>query len=510
MENLGHLLHGFAVALTWKNLLYCLIGCVWGTAVGMLPGLGPLAGMALLLPLTFNLDPATAVIMLAGIFYGAMYGGSTTSILARIPGEAASVVTCIDGYEMARKGRAGPALVVAAIGSFIGGTLSVIGLTLFAPLLANAMLRVGPAAEFILMVLALFVVAFVSSAPMLKTIAMLLLGLAIATIGLDPLTAWPRFTYGLIELSDGIGFVPLAIGLFGVSEILLDLDRRGKVEPIKPKLRELMPNLGDVRDSAPAIGRGSVIGFLFGVIPGISHVISTFVSYAVEKRLAKDPRQFGQGAIAGVAGPEAANNATTGSSMIPLLVLGIPAIPVTAILLSAMMIHRVQPGPQLISDHPGVFWGLIASMYIGNGILLLLNLPLVGLFVSLLRIPRQYQTPSILLICLVGVYSVNANPMDLWVMVAAGIVGYLLRKFGFDVAPLLLALVLGDRIEINFRRALSISGGDYAVFYQGTAAQIFLGLLVMILVLQLFASTTGLRNRLANRVGGATGNPNSG
>jgi putative tricarboxylic transport membrane protein len=350
------------------------------------------------------------------------------------------------------------------------------------------------------MVLALFIVAFVSSGPILKTAAMLLLGLAIATIGLDPLTAWPRFTFGHIELSDGISFVPLSIGLFGVSEILLDLDRRGQIRPIKPKLRELLPNLRDVRDSAPAIGRGSIIGFFFGVIPGISHVISTFVSYAVEKRLSKDPKQFGQGAIAGVAGPEAANNATTGSSMIPLLVLGIPAIPVTAILLSAMLIHRVQPGPQLISDHPGVFWGLIASMYIGNGILLLLNLPLVGLFVSMLRIPRQYLTPSILLICLVGVYSVNASAMDLWVMAVSGIVGYLLRKFGFDVAPLLLALVLGDRIEINFRRALSISGGDYAVFVQGAAAQVFLAALAAVVLLQSLAWAVGFRRKAAIRL----------
>lgn len=495
MESFGHLMHGFAVALTWKNLLYCLIGCVWGTTVGMLPGLGPLAGMALLLPLTFGLDPATAVIMLAGIFYGAMYGGSTTSILARIPGEAASVVTCIDGYEMARKGRAGPALVVAAVGSFVGGTLSVVGLTLFAPVLADAMLRVGPAAEFILMVLALLVVVFVSSGPILKTVAMLLLGLAIATIGLDQLTAWPRFTYGLIALSDGISFVPLSIGLFGVSEILLDLDRRGEVRPIKPRLRDLMPNARDLRESAPAIGRGSVIGFFFGVIPGISHVISTFVSYAVEKRLAKNPKEFGHGAIAGVAGPESANNATTGSSMIPLLVLGIPAIPVTAILLSAMLIHGVRPGPQLISDHPSVFWGLIASMYVGNFILLLLNLPLVGLFVSLLRIPREYLTPSILLICVVGVYSVNANATDIWIMVTSGIIGYLLRKFGFDVAPLLLALVLGDRIEINFRRALSISGGDYAVFYQGAAAKVFLAALLVVLLLQSLAWALRFRKK---------------
>jgi putative tricarboxylic transport membrane protein len=500
MEGLGHLLHGFAVALTWKNLLYCAAGCLWGTVVGVLPGLGPLAGMALLLPLTFSLEPAGAVIMLAGIFYGAMYGGSTTSILARIPGEAASVVTCIDGYEMARKGRAGPALVVAALGSFVGGTLSIVGLVLFAPPLAEAMLKVGPAAEFVLMGFALLVVSFVSSGRPIKTVAMILLGLVIATIGLDPLTAWPRFTFGRLELADGIDFVALSIGLFGVSEILLSLDAGTRMQPIKPKLAELMPRWADLRASAPAIGRGSLIGFGFGVIPGISHVVSTFVSYAVEKRLSARPEEFGRGAIAGVAGPETANNATTGSSMIPLLVLGIPAIPVTAILLSAMMIHGIRPGPQLISDHPDVFWGLIASMYVGNAILLLLNLPLVGVFVSLLRIPYAYLAPIVLLICIVGVYSVSASVLDIWIMVGSGLLGYALRKFDYDVAPLLLALVLGSRIEVNFRRALTVSDGDYAIFVQGPAVRVFLAAFVLVLALQAVAWVAGYRRKLPQEV----------
>lgn len=497
MQTIEHLMHGFSVALTWNNLFYCFVGCLWGTVVGVLPGVGPLAGMTLLLPLTFKMDPAGAIIMLAGIFYGAMYGGSTTSILTRMPGEAASIITCIDGYEMARKGRAGPALMVAAVGSFVGGTLSIIGLMLFAPPLADAMLLIGPAAEFVLMVLALLVISVVSTGSTLKTIAMILVGLLISTVGLDALTGWPRFTFGNLEISEGISFVALSIGLFGISEILLSFEEGVVMKAIVPKFRDLVPRGPDVRAATPAVLRGSLIGFVFGIFPGVSHIVSTFVSYAVEKRLSKNPEDFGHGAIAGVAGPETANNATTGSSMIPLLVLGIPAIPSTAILLSAFLIHGVQPGPQMISEHPDVFWGLIASMYVGNAILLLLNLPLVGIFVNLLRIPFPYLAPVILLISVVGVYSVRSNVLDIWIMVGAGAVGYVLRKFEFDVAPLLLALVLGDRIEINFRRALTISDGDYAVFFQGPAARVFLAALALVLVLQGVALAIGYRRKAA-------------
>ena len=336
MSAFDHLLAGFAVALSWKSLGYCFIGCFWGTIVGVLPGLGPLAGMTLLLPLTFGLDPTNGIIMLTGIFYGAMYGGSTTSILLRIPGEAASVVTCIDGYEMARQGRAGPALMIAAVGSFIGGTVSVLGLMLVAPPLARVMVAIGPSVEVVLMLLALVVIAFVSGGSRLKTVTMIVLGLAAGTVGFDKLTGVPRFTFGNLGLSDGLSFAALAIGLFGLSEIFINLE---KVEPIKaihPKLKDLVPRWKDLRESAPAIGRGTVVGFIFGIIPGMSHVISTFVSYALEKRLSRHPEQFGKGAIAGVAGPETANNATTGTAMIPLLALGIPSIPATAILLSAL------------------------------------------------------------------------------------------------------------------------------------------------------------------------------
>ena len=496
MELLHGLVYGLSVSLQPGNLLACFVGVFVGTLIGVLPGLGPLAGMALLLPLTYKLDPASAIIMLSGIFYGAMYGGSTTSILLRIPGEAASIVTCIDGYEMAKQGRAGPALVVAAVGSFIGGTVSIVGLMLFAPPLAKAMLQVGPAAEFALMLLALIVMSVISSSSTLKTVTMILLGLLLATIGLDPLSGFARYTFGSLHFADGFNFVAMALGLFGISEILLNFEQIGSLKPtIKPTLRSLVPQWTDLKASAAPIARGTVIGFLFGFVPGISHVISTFVSYAVEKKLSAHPEEFGHGAIAGVAGPETANNATTGSTLIPLLVLGIPAIPATAILLSAMMIHGVEPGPQLIAEHPQVFWGLIASMYIGNLMLLVLNLPLVGVFVNLLRIPYVYLAPVVLLICVVGIYSVTAEPLDIFVMAAFGVLGYVLRKFDFDIAPLLLSVVLGDRMEVSLRRALVISNGDYGIFLQGAFSQVFVGAIVLLALLQVAAWLIGVRKK---------------
>ncbi|HXW27018.1 MAG TPA: tripartite tricarboxylate transporter permease [Xanthobacteraceae bacterium] len=498
MSGFDQLLAGFQVALSWKGLLYCFIGCLWGTIVGVLPGLGPLAGMTLLLPLTFGLEPTIGIIMLSGIFYGAMYGGSTTSILVRIPGEAASVVTCIDGYEMARQGRAGPALMIAAVGSFIGGTFSILGLMFITPPLAKVMIAIGPPVEVVLILLALGVVTAVSAGPRAKTGAMVLLGLAIGTVGLDNLTGTPRFTFGQVGLASGLSFTSLAIGLFGVSEILINLEATAAIKAIRPKLRDLVPHWDDLKESAPAIGRASIVGFIFGIIPGVSHVVSTFVSYALEKRFSKHPERFGKGAIAGVAGPETANNAVTGTAMIPLLALGIPSIPATAILLSALTIHGVQPGPLLLTDHPEVFWGLVASMYIGNVILLILNLPLVGLFVNLLRIPYGWLVPIILVVSVVGVYSVDFSVTDIWIMVVSGILGYLLRKFGYEMAPLLLALVLGDRLEDSFRLSLTMSGGSYATFLDkgvlivlGTAA----GLLVLV---QVLARTFGYRKALVD------------
>jgi putative tricarboxylic transport membrane protein len=499
MSAFDHLMTGFAVALSGKNLLYCFIGCFWGTIVGVLPGLGPLAGMVLLLPLTFGNDPATGIIMLTGIFYGAMYGGSTTSILVRIPGEAASVVTCIDGYEMARQGRAGPALMIAAVGSFIGGTVSVLGLMLVTPPLARVMLAIGPQVEVVLMLMALCTIAFISGGSRLKTATMIVLGLAFGTIGLDKLTGTPRFTFGNMGLADGLSFTALAIGLFGVSEILLNLERSETIKAIRPKLRDLVPRWNDLKESGPAVARGTIVGFIFGIVPGVSHVVSTFVSYAIEKRFSRHPEKFGKGAIEGVAGPETANNATTGTAMIPLLGLGIPSIPATAILLSALIIHGVTPGPLLLTEHPEVFWGLVASMYVGNVVLLILNLPLVGLFVSLLRIPYGWLVPLILVVSIIGVYSVNSNAADIWIMVVSGVVGYLLRKLGYEMAPLLLALVLGDRLEEQFRTALTMSGGSYATFADYASLVVIASVVSLLLILQGFAWVFGYSKAIADQ-----------
>ena len=390
---------------------------------------------------------------------------------------------------------AGPALVIAALGSWFGGTVSVLGLMLFAPPLAELMLTVGPSATFSLMVLALIVMSFVSSGSTLKTFMMIVVGLILGTVGLDGLTAHPRFTFGSLHFVDGISFVAMALGLFGVSEILINLENVASIRPMRPTLRSLVPTAKDLRDSAPAIGRGTIIGFLMGIVPGISHVVSTFVSYAVEKKLSKEPEAFGTGKIEGVAGPETANNATTGSAMIPLLVLGIPAIPATAILLSALMIHGIEPGPQLINDHPDVFWGLIASMYIGNVILVILNVPLVGVFVSLLRTPYAYLGPMILLVSIVGVYTVNASSMEIWLMTIFGAIGYVLRKLGFDVAPLLLAVVLGDRMELAFRRSLTISNGDFSIFVDSATSKVLLGAVIVVVAVQGIAWYLGWRGR---------------
>jgi putative tricarboxylic transport membrane protein len=498
MSPFEHLANGFSTALTWQSLFYCFVGCLWGTIVGVLPGLGPLAGMTLLLPLTFSLDPANGIIMLTGIFYGAMYGGSTTSILVRIPGEAASVITCIDGYEMARQGRAGPALMIAAVGSFVGGTVSIVGLMFVAPPLARLMIEIGPSVEVVLILLALAVISFVSAGSRLKTATMIVLGLALGTVGMDKLTGEPRFTFGNLGLSDGLSFTALAIGLFGVSEILLNLERSETIKAIRPKLRDLLPKGSDLREAAPAIARGSIVGFIFGIIPGVSHVVSTFVSYALEKRFSRDPSQFGKGAIAGVAAPETANNATTGTAMIPLLALGIPSIPATAILLSALTIHGVQPGPLLIKDHPEVFWSLVASMYIGNVVLLILNLPFVGVFVNLLRIPYTWLVPGIIVISMIGVYSVGFKATDIWLMVISGGAGYLLRKFGYEMAPLLLALVLGDRLEEKFRLALTMSGGDYATFADNASLIVIAIAGGLLLLIQGLAWAFGYRKAYAD------------
>jgi putative tricarboxylic transport membrane protein len=463
-ETLQNLYLGFSVALSPGVLWYGFIGCVVGTLVGVLPGVGPLAGISLLLPATFGLDATRAIVMLAGIYYGAMYGGSTTSILMRIPGEAASVMTCIDGYAMARKGRAGPALAIAAVGSYVAGTVSVVALMVLAPPLASFALRFGPPEYFSLLLLGLLVLAYMNSGSMLRGLAMAALGLLLGTIGIDQMSGYFRFAYGVPELGDGIGVVSVAVGLFGLSEILVTAGQKTPPEVIRPRLRDLLPSRQEWREANGPIWRGTVIGFLIGIIPGSAHVISTFVSYAIERRLSKRPEEFGRGAVAGVAGPESANNAATSGSFVPMLALGVPSAPIAALLLAAMMIHGVTPGPLLIQNSPALFWGFIASMYVGNVILLILNLPLVGLFVNLLRVPYPVLYPTILVCSLLGVYAVNGSVVDVWIMLATGVLGYVLRKLDFETAPIVLGLVLAPMMELALRQSLAMSDGRYAIF----------------------------------------------
>ncbi len=464
MDFVGSMLMGFQVALQPGNLVFCFAGVLIGTLVGVLPGLGPVAAISLLLPTTFHVTPVSGIIMLAGIYYGAMYGGSTTSILVNIPGEAASVVTCLDGYKMARKGRAGPALGIAAFGSFIAGTLGVVGLMLVAPPLAEMALKFGPPEYFSLMILGLTILTFLASGPMWKALLMAAFGLFLGCIGMDTLTGALRFTLDIVELSDGIGLVPVVMGLFGISEVLLNVEQSTERSVVETKIKDLLPNLKDWADSIWPILRGTVIGFFLGVLPGGGAVISAFVSYAVEKRISKHPEKFGTGMIQGVAGPEAANNAATGGAFIPLLTLGIPANAVMAILLGAMMIHGMQPGPMLMKEHPELFWGAVTSMYLGNVMLLILNLPLIGLWVKILKVPYPILFPLILLFCLIGAYSLNNSIVEVLIMVIFGLIGYFFKKYEYEGAPLVLALVLGPMLETALRRSLLLSAGDPTIF----------------------------------------------
>jgi putative tricarboxylic transport membrane protein len=486
VETFNNLMLGFSVALTPSILIYAFVGCVIGTLVGMMPGLGPLAGISLLLPATFGLNPIIAIVLLSGVYYGAMYGGSTTSILMRIPGEAASVMTCIDGYEMTKNGRAGPALAVSAIGSFIAGTLGVIGLMLLAPTLAEFALRFGPPEYTALLLMGLFILAYMSGGSMLKTLAMAAFGLMLGMIGIDVMTGYTRFSYDIVELGDGIGIVPVAVGLFGISEILLTA---GQAEPPKvqrPRLRDLVPSRDEWSRSVGPIARGSVLGFLIGIIPGSAHIISSFVSYGIERRVSKHPERFGKGAIEGVAGPESANNSAASGAFVPMMALGIPTSPVTAVMIAAIMVHGISPGPTLITQQPELFWGFVASMYVGNVVLLILNLPMIGIFVNLLRIPYSYLYPGILCFCILGCYSVSNSLIDVWIMLAMGGVGYLLRKFGYDLAPVALGLVLAPMLELSLRQSLAMSAGDYGIFLERPIATTMLaiGLLLFLMALK--------------------------
>ena len=465
-ETLQNLLLGFSVALQPSILVYAFLGCLVGTLVGMMPGLGPLAGISLLLPATFGLNPIIAMVLLAGVYYGAMYGGSTTSILLRIPGEAASVMTCVDGYAMTQKGRAGPALAIAAIGSFVAGTIGVVGLMLLAPTLAAFALRFGPPEYTALLLMGLFILAYMSGGSMLKTLSMAVFGLLLGMIGIDVMSGYTRFSFGVVELGDGVGIVPVAVGLFGVSEILLASGTEIRRDVRRPRLRDLVPSREELRLSAGPIARGSVLGFLIGIIPGSAHIISSFVSYGIERRISKHPERFGQGAVEGVAGPESANNAAASGAFVPMMALGIPTSPVTAVMIAAIMVHGVLPGPMLIQEQPELFWGFVASMYVGNVVLLVLNLPMVGVFVNLLRIPYAYLYPCILCFCIVGTYSVSNNIVDVWILLAMGGIGYVLRKFGYDLAPVALGLVLAPMLELSLRQSLAMSAGDWGIFLE--------------------------------------------
>jgi putative tricarboxylic transport membrane protein len=482
---LANLALGFSVALTPRVLLHAFAGCVIGTLVGVLPGVGPLAGISLLLPATFGLDATSALVLLAGIYYGAMYGGSTTSILMRIPGEAASVMTCLDGYAMTRQGRAGAALAIAAVGSFVAGTVSVVGLMLLAPPLAEVALRFGPPEYVALLLLGLLVLAYMGGGPLPKALAMASLGLLLGTIGIDPMSGFTRFGFGVVELADGIGVVPVAVGLFGLSEILLTAGQPAPPAVVRPRLAELFPSRQEWRESAWPIGRGTVLGFLIGIIPGSAHIIASFVSYAVERRLSRHPERFGHGAVAGVAGPESANNSATSGAMVPMLALGVPSGPIPAVMLAAMMVHGVTPGPGVIREQPALFWGVIASMYVGNVVLLVLNLPLVGLFVNLLRIPYPVLYPVILVFAVLGVYAVNGSVVDVAIMAVTGALGWILRKLDFETAPIVLGLVLAPMLEMSLRQSLSMSSGSYAIFVTRPIAGTLVGTAAALLLLGL-------------------------
>jgi putative tricarboxylic transport membrane protein len=460
------LLHGFSVAMQLDNVWYAFLGCVVGTLVGVLPGIGPLSGISILLPVTYGLNATQAVIMLAGIYYGSQYGGSTTSILMRIPGEASSVMTCIDGYAMAQRGRAGAALCIAAVGSWIAGTFGVVVLTVVAPPLATLALRFGPPEYTSLLVLGLIFLAYMSSTSLVRTLLMAALGLMFGMIGIDNMTGHFRYSFDLNELGDGIGIVPVAVGLFGLGEILSTPSINVTGEVIAPKFRDLLPSRKEWREAAMPIARGSLLGFIVGIIPGSAHVISSFLSYALEKKVSRHPEQFGKGAVAGVAGPESANNAASTGAFVPMLALGIPTSPITAVLIGALMIHGVSVGPGLVNDHPDVFWGFVASMYVGNLMLLALNLPLVSVFVTVLRIPYAYLYPLIIMFCILGVYAVNNSIVDVWIMLIMGMLGYILRKFEFDPAPLVLGLVISPIFEQSLRQSLIMSNGYWTIFFQ--------------------------------------------
>ena len=494
MEALNGLLGGLATAFEFHNLVLVLTGCLLGTLVGILPGIGPAGAISLLLPLSFQLPPAGAIIMLAGVYNGAMYGGSTTSILINVPGEAASVVTCLDGHQMARRGQAGAALGIAVFGSFVAATTGLIGLQLIAGPLAGLALKFGPPEYFAIILLAFTFIIYLAQRSIIKAAIMALCGLILGTIGLDPITSQPRMTFGIINLYEGLHVVPLAIGLFGLAEVLTNLEKTAPQKILKVKIKNLFPKKAHWLKAKWAIFRGTMIGFFMGILPGGGPVLSSFVSYGVEKRLSRNPEEFGQGAIEGVAAPESANNAAASTSFIPLLTLGIPPNVVLAVLFGAFLMHGITPGPLLIKEHPNVFWCIIGSMYIGNIALLVMNLPLIPLWVQVLRIPDRFLYPAIILLCMIGSFSINNNVFDVFIMIIFGVIGYLLRKFDYEPAPLLLAFVLGPMFEVNLRRSLLLSQGSFGIFLERPLALGALFLCGLMIALSVYQAAEKIKN----------------
>ncbi|MEV4071577.1 tripartite tricarboxylate transporter permease [Nonomuraea fuscirosea] len=496
--DISPILDGFGVVLEPANLLYCLIGVIIGMLIGVLPGLGPGATIAILLPITYGIGPVSAIIMLAGIFYGAQYGGTITSVLLRLPGEASSVVTVFDGFALAKQGRAGTALGIAAIGSFVGGTVSILALTLVAPVVAGFALDFGPPEYAALGILGVLLISSVGNGNRLKAIIAACIGLLLATVGRDTFTGAERFTFGSLNLAEGIDFIPIAMGLFGLSEILYNLEERHNQVHSPAKVGNVWPSRKDLGQAKGAIGRGSLIGFVLGVLPGGGAVLSSLAAYALEKRRAKHPERFGRGAVEGVAAPETANNAAATSSFIPLLTLGIPANATMALIFGALLIQGIQPGPQLVTEHPDVFWGVINSMYIGNILLLIMSIPMVGVFVRILRVRPAILAPITVLITLLGAYTVNNSAYDIYLVIVFGVLGYLMKKFGFEPGPLVLAFVLGSMIENSSRQSLLIFGGDPAGFLTRPISGTVLALVVIVAAWPLIRKA--LRRKTPDRV----------
>jgi putative tricarboxylic transport membrane protein len=493
------LILGFSTVLSLHNLLFCFIGVFIGTLIGVLPGIGPVATISLLLPASFSMEALPSIIMLCGVYYGAMYGGSRTSILLNIPGEAASIVTCLDGYPMARKGRAGPALGMAAFAGFIALTFGIVMLMLLAPVLARGALKFGPPENFALMFFGLTMVTYMAQGSIIKALIMAAAGITAASVGQDPMSGSTRFTMGSMTLMDGLGLVPAAMGMFGIGEVLIDLEADVKQEKFSGKIKGLFPTVQDWTDSKWAIVRGTLIGFFVGVLPGGGTVVPTFMAYATEKRLSKHPEKFGTGIIEGVAAPEAANHAATGGSLVTLLSLGIPANIVMAVLLGGFVIHGIQPGPLLIVREPQLFWGIICSMYIGNIMLVLLNVPLVGVWIKLLNVPFNVLFPLILIFCVLGVYTINNNPYEIVVMIGFGVFGYLARKFDYEGAPFLLGMVLGPMFETAYRQSLGY-GGQMSVFFRRPISAILIGASLLLLMTSILPKIRHRRKELVEKL----------